>query len=163
MDQQDGRAQATSTSVSSPTTRTTTPINTQSAQQKSSHDEREATELGPIERVPGLVSRNSSMSTAADVDAGPVDQARKYESRWYHSITAFWNHYINLAVPNADCRDHLGRNHLTSCFPIIYPIATSRILVTAMHSMLWDKVNCSVYLLRVNLLTSHKKLTSYSQ
>jgi len=69
------------------------------------NDEREATELGPIDGVPSQLTPGSVQSSSAH-DRGI--SCRPQKNHWYHDIQAFWKHYIHLAVPHTACRDHLG-------------------------------------------------------
>lgn len=69
------------------------------------NDEREATELGPIDGVPQQRIPGSIQSSNAHHRAG---SSRPQKIPWYHGIQAFWKHYIHLAVPHTACRDHLG-------------------------------------------------------
>ncbi|KAI5246103.1 hypothetical protein E4T43_02771 [Aureobasidium subglaciale] len=66
-------------------------------------DEREATELGPV--------RHTSLETivrSASIDATNTSSVGENSTR-FSGLRRWWKHYIQLHVPHADCRDHLGR------------------------------------------------------
>jgi hypothetical protein len=72
------------------------PINTRD------DDEREATELGPVQRGPsGTVLSSASIGETSTSNVGGTPPILGGLRRW-------WKHYIQLHVPHADCRDHLG-------------------------------------------------------
>jgi hypothetical protein len=65
-------------------------------------DEREATELGPVQHGlsdtvvnPASIGRTSASNAA---EPTPI----------LGGLRSWWKHYIQLHVPHADCRDHLG-------------------------------------------------------
>ncbi|CAD0082328.1 unnamed protein product, partial [Aureobasidium vineae] len=64
------------------------------------HDEREATELGPVQHGhPTAATRSASIdATNTSRDETPV----------LGGLKSWWKHYIQLHVPHADCRDHLA-------------------------------------------------------
>ncbi|KAF1351154.1 hypothetical protein BDV97DRAFT_294434 [Delphinella strobiligena] len=52
---------------------------------------------GVVQAIPEIDNRNAVRS-----------QRLQRQPRWYHIIENFWKHYIQLAVPHVDCRDHLA-------------------------------------------------------
>jgi len=73
----------------------------QTTQQSTSRDddEREATELGPVQHGHSDTVATISTTSAFNVDVkSPIPGGLR---RW-------WKHYIQLHVPHATCRDHLG-------------------------------------------------------
>jgi hypothetical protein len=65
-------------------------------------DEREATELGPVQHglLDTVVNPASIGRTSASNAAEPTPILG--------GLRSWWKHYIQLHVPHADCRDHLG-------------------------------------------------------
>lgn len=68
-------------------------------------DEREATELGPVESA-GHYPRSTSISDPGRTPA--PDEVRQPSANPTHAIGRFWRRYIQLEVPHVGCRDHLG-------------------------------------------------------
>lgn len=65
-------------------------------------DEREATELEPVQHVhPDISVRSSPNNATNNSSVGGKAPILSGLRRW-------WKHYIQLHVPHADCRDHLG-------------------------------------------------------
>lgn len=86
-----------------------------------SADDREATELDPVHTVDAASSGNNSNAHSSrrilDSDLAPASCPQPAPQHWYHAIFRFWHHYIHLAVPHADCRDHLGIVSPLETFP----------------------------------------------
>lgn len=65
-------------------------------------DEREATELEPVQHVhPDIAVRSSPINATNNSGVGGKASILGGLRKW-------WKHYIQLHVPHADCRDHLG-------------------------------------------------------
>ncbi|CAD0085806.1 unnamed protein product [Aureobasidium mustum] len=65
-------------------------------------DEREATELEPVQHVhQNIAGRSSSTNASNNPGTGREAPILSGLRRW-------WKHYIQLHVPHADCRDHLA-------------------------------------------------------
>ena len=78
------------------------------------NDEREATELGALDLAPVNALDDPSDVPVVDNAAGSPVPVQPHPPKprvrhWHDGIQAFWKHYIHLAVPSKDCRDHLGR------------------------------------------------------
>lgn len=65
-------------------------------------DEREATELEPVQHVHQDTAVRSSSTNATNTSGAGG------EAPFLISLRGWWKHYIQLHVPHADCRDHLG-------------------------------------------------------
>lgn len=63
-------------------------------------------DLGENGSTDGVLQANPEID---DRNAVRSQQLQK-QPRWYHIVENFWKHYIQLAVPHVDCRDHLGRS-----------------------------------------------------
>lgn len=71
--------------------------------------EREATELSAIDHTSshheaGVQEAHIAIHFRTKKKAQRSDQ----ELPWYHPLVRWWSHYINLAVPFKECRDHLA-------------------------------------------------------
>ena len=75
------------------------------ARTENEHDEREATELGQID---GSKHPTRLVPKTADL-AGGTSAKTSQNSRFDH-LKRIWKDYIQLHVPHAACRDHLGRS-----------------------------------------------------
>ncbi|KAH0009778.1 hypothetical protein KCU78_g10579, partial [Aureobasidium melanogenum] len=65
-------------------------------------DEREATELEPVQHVHQDTAVRSSSTNATNTSGAGG------ETPFLISLRGWWKHYIQLHVPHADCRDHLA-------------------------------------------------------
>jgi hypothetical protein len=69
-------------------------------------DEPEATELGPVQHGPSdTVVNSTSIGETSASNVGGTPPILGGLRRW-------WKHYVQLHVPHADCRDHLGMSIL---------------------------------------------------
>lgn len=67
------------------------------------NDAREATELGPVRHRPSdtvVDSASIGGTSASNVGVKPLPIL--------NGLRSWWKHYIQLHVPHATCRDHLG-------------------------------------------------------
>lgn len=65
-------------------------------------DEREATELEPVQHVHRDITEGSSSINATNTSGA------NGETPYLNGLRRWWKHYVQLHVPHADCRDHLG-------------------------------------------------------
>ncbi|KAG9532936.1 hypothetical protein KCU93_g588, partial [Aureobasidium melanogenum] len=65
-------------------------------------DEREATELEPVQHVHQDTAVRSASTNATNTSGAGG------EAPFLSSLRGWWKHYIQLHVPHADCRDHLA-------------------------------------------------------
>ncbi|KAH0368390.1 hypothetical protein KCU65_g4012, partial [Aureobasidium melanogenum] len=65
-------------------------------------DEREATELGPVQHDNQDIAERSSPINATNTSGASG------EAPYLSGLRRWWKHYIQLHVPHADCRDHLA-------------------------------------------------------
>lgn len=63
-------------------------------------------DLGGNGSTDGVLQANPETDSSNAVRS----QQLQRQPRWYHIVENFWKHYIQLAVPHVDCRDHLGRS-----------------------------------------------------
>jgi hypothetical protein len=69
-------------------------------------DEQEATELGPVHHGPSDTVVNST--SIGETSASNVGEQLPILG----GLRIWWKHYVQLHVPHADCRDHLGMSIL---------------------------------------------------
>lgn len=76
------------------------------SQNNNDHDEREATELGQL--VDAVNLQNASSNTPATLNSAAETSSIPAHQKRSDGLRRWWKHYIQLHVPHAACRDHLG-------------------------------------------------------